>query len=89
MLRLVILGMFLSVFVHAGVELAAALGAIPEVALMPVMGTLLSAGSLAFFAAGIVQPATFRTVSHVRVVTSAPKVFSMSAMKTGPRGPGT
>ena len=28
----------------------------------------------------------FRTVSHVRVVTPAPNVFSISAMKTGPRG---
>ena len=33
--------------------------------------------------------ATLVTVSQVRVVTSLPKVFSMSVMNTGPRGPGT
>jgi hypothetical protein len=33
--------------------------------------------------------ATLRTVSQVRVVTSFPNAFSMSVMKTGPRGPGT
>jgi len=33
--------------------------------------------------------ATFRTVSQVRVVTSLPNVFSMSAMNTAPRALGT
>lgn len=32
--------------------------------------------------------ATLRIVSHVRVVTSFPNVFSSSDMKTGPRGLG-
>ncbi len=33
--------------------------------------------------------AHFLTVSQVRVVICVPNVFSMSVMKTGPRGPGT
>jgi len=33
--------------------------------------------------------AHFLTVSQVRVVNSVPKVFSISVMNTGPRGPGT
>jgi len=37
-------------------------------------------------ARGIRQRATFATVSHVRVVTALPKVFSISVMKTAPLG---
>jgi hypothetical protein len=33
--------------------------------------------------------AHFFTVSHVRVVTFLPKVFSINVMNAGPRGPGT
>lgn len=35
------------------------------------------------------QRATFVTVSHVRVVSSFPKVRSISVMKSGPFGSGT
>src|SRR5689334_9609049 len=33
--------------------------------------------------------AHFPTVSHVRLVTFLPRVFSINFMKTGPRGPAT
>lgn len=45
-------GIFLSVFCHAGFELLAVFGMIDEEALFPVMGALLTAGSIAFVWAG-------------------------------------
>jgi hypothetical protein len=54
MLRLVIVGVFLSVFLHAGFELAATFGAVSARALMVTMGVLVSVGSVSFCAAGIV-----------------------------------
>jgi PAS domain S-box-containing protein len=51
--RLVAAGVFFSVFVHAGSELAEAFGLIKMKTLMEVMGVLLSAGSILFCVAGI------------------------------------
>ncbi|MFL5303211.1 MAG: hypothetical protein ACJ79R_23020 [Anaeromyxobacteraceae bacterium] len=51
--KLVALGVFLSVFVHAGVELAEMFGLIDAQVLMVLMSFLLSAGSASFCAAGI------------------------------------
>ncbi|MBI5507747.1 MAG: hypothetical protein HY903_03225 [Deltaproteobacteria bacterium] len=53
-IKLIVVGVFFSVFLHAGVELAATTGILGEQALMVVMGLLLSLGSVAFFAAGII-----------------------------------
>jgi hypothetical protein len=54
MFRLIAGGVFVAVFLHAGSELARLLELVSEQALMPVMGVLLSAGSIAFFAAAVV-----------------------------------
>lgn len=54
MLRWIIAGVFLSVFLHAGAELAVALGLLAPERLLPLMGLLLSAGSAAFCAGGLV-----------------------------------
>ena len=53
-LRIITAGVFLSVFCHAGFELMALLGLIDEEMLLPVMGTLLSIGSLAFTGGGLI-----------------------------------
>ncbi len=54
MLRLLITGIFFSVFVHSGAELAQTYNLLSEHALMQIMGALLSIGSLFFILAGIV-----------------------------------
>jgi hypothetical protein len=51
MLKLLLLGIFLSVFVHAGVELAQTAGLLEERALMQSMGILITVGSVSFCAA--------------------------------------
>jgi len=53
-LRFLILGIFFSVFIHAGAELARAYSLLSEKALMGFMGILLSLGSLFFIIAGII-----------------------------------
>lgn len=52
-LRLVVAGVFFSVFLHAGAELADALGLIPPDTLLALMAGLVTLGSVSFFAAGI------------------------------------
>jgi hypothetical protein len=54
MLKLVVAGVFFSVFLHAGTELAEVFGLIGEKVLFVLMGSLLSGGSLAFGLAGLV-----------------------------------
>lgn len=54
MLRLVNAGVFLAVFLHAGAELAEALGLLATGHLAPVMSVLLTAGSIAFGVAGLI-----------------------------------
>jgi hypothetical protein len=54
MLRLVNAGVFLAVFLHAAAELAEALGVLGHATLPVVMSVLLTAGSIAFGAAGLV-----------------------------------
>lgn len=51
-LKIIVAGIFLSVFVHSGFELAASMGKISEETLLPVMGVLLSLGSIGFAYAG-------------------------------------
>lgn len=51
MLRLLAVGLFLAVFLHAGLELAQVFGLFGATTLMIGMATLLSLGSLAFCAA--------------------------------------
>ena len=51
-LKVIVVGIFLAVFVHAGFELAAAYELMSEEVLMFSMGILLSTGSLAFAYAG-------------------------------------
>lgn len=53
-LRLLSLGVFLSVFLHAAAELAEIFGLLTPEVLMVVMGALVTCGSLAFCAGGIV-----------------------------------
>lgn len=53
-LKLLGLGVFLSVFLHAGAELAEIFGLLSPDLLMVVMSVLLTAGSLAFCAGGVV-----------------------------------
>lgn len=53
-LRLVIGGVFFSVFLHAGFELAEVLGYVTSTSLMVIMGTLVTVGSICFCAAGVV-----------------------------------
>jgi hypothetical protein len=54
MIKLLIVGIFFSVFIHAGIELAVIYNLIPHHELMRGMGALLSLGSLFFIFAGIV-----------------------------------
>jgi hypothetical protein len=51
--KLIAIGVFFSVFLHAGAELAETFGLLGEKLLMVVMGLLLSVGSIAFCAAGV------------------------------------
>jgi uncharacterized membrane protein len=53
-LRLLSLGVFLSVFLHAGAELAEVFGLLSPDVLMVLMGSLVTSGSLAFCAGGVV-----------------------------------
>ena len=53
MLRLVNAGVFLAVFLHAGAELAEALGLLGQATLPVVMSLLVTTGSIAFGAAGL------------------------------------
>jgi hypothetical protein len=50
-MKLMILGVFFSVFLHAGVELAQIFGAVAPERLMATMGFLLTIGSISFCAA--------------------------------------
>jgi hypothetical protein len=52
-LKLMIVGVFFSVFLHAGVELAECFGAVSSEWLMSTMGVLLTIGSISFCAAGV------------------------------------
>ncbi len=54
MLRLLIVGIFFAVFLHAASELAAIYNLLSTQTLLLVMGTLLSLGSLFFIVAGII-----------------------------------
>lgn len=51
--KLIALGVFFSVFLHAGAELAETFGLLGEGRLLTVMGVLLSLGSVSFCAAGV------------------------------------
>lgn len=53
-LKLISLGVFLSVFLHAAAELAEVFGLIPGDFLMAVMGVLVTSGSIAFCAGSVV-----------------------------------
>ncbi|WP_419536730.1 hypothetical protein [Endozoicomonas sp.] len=53
-LKVITAGIFLSVFCHAGFEMLALLDMIAEDTLFPVMGSLLSIGSLAFAIGGLI-----------------------------------
>ncbi len=52
MIKLIIVGLFFSLFLHAGFELAEAFHLLGENILMPIMGILMSIGSIALIAAG-------------------------------------
>lgn len=52
-LKLLSAGIFFAVFAHAGIELASIYGIVAEELLMPVMGALLTAGSILFMIAGL------------------------------------
>lgn len=54
LLKLLIVGIFFSVFIHAAAELAVIYNLLPEQILMPTMGVLLSVGSIFFILAGII-----------------------------------
>ncbi len=54
MIKILTAGIFMSVFCHAGFELMAVYGFINEEALFPVMGTLLTIGSLLFVWGGLI-----------------------------------
>ena len=58
--RWVVLGILLSVFVHAFVELVASFGVMSDVSQAVVMGALLSLGSACFIRAGIVGKRALR-----------------------------
>jgi hypothetical protein len=58
--RLVTAGIFFSVFLHAGFELAESFGVFGEGVLMHVMGLLITIGSLLFIAAGYIGLKAFR-----------------------------
>ena len=53
-------GIFLSVTAHAAFELAAAFGVFTEDQLLPIMGTLLSVGSMFFIAAAVLAVRKFK-----------------------------
>jgi hypothetical protein len=53
-LKLVVVGVFFSVFLHAGVELAEVRGLLRDGAIMALMGVLVSLGSVSFCAAAVV-----------------------------------
>ena len=59
-LKLLIAGIFFSVFIHAAIEFAVIYKLLPEQSLMPVMGTLLFIGSLFFIFAGILGNKSLR-----------------------------
>jgi PAS domain S-box-containing protein len=68
--RLVAAGVFFSVFLHAGSELAETYGLIGTKRLMEVMGALLSVGSVLFCAAGIVGVRSFLAfTAHVESIS--------------------
>lgn len=52
-LKLVVVGICLSVFMHAGLEVAQVMGLFDHGMLMVLMDVLVTAGSVAFFAAGV------------------------------------
>ncbi|WP_419831319.1 hypothetical protein [Endozoicomonas atrinae] len=52
-LKVITVGIFFSVFCHAGFELMALFDMIDEELLFPVMGSLLSIGSLTFVIGGV------------------------------------
>lgn len=52
-LKLLSAGIFFAVFAHAGIELASLYGIVEEAVLMPVMGALLTVGSVLFMIAGV------------------------------------
>ena len=54
MLRWIVLGVFLSVFLHASVELSQALNILSADTTLVIMGLLLSVGSVCFCVAGVV-----------------------------------
>lgn len=51
-LKLVVVGIFFSIFIHAGVEMLAAYDLMDEEVLLPIMGVLLSLGSVIIAYAG-------------------------------------
>lgn len=53
-LKMIALGIFFAVFIHAGFELAETYNIISSEALMPVMGTLLTFGSILLSIAGYI-----------------------------------
>lgn len=59
-INLLIVGIFLSVTVHAGFELAAQFGFLSENQLMPIMGTLITSGSIFFIASGFLAVKKFK-----------------------------
>ncbi|HAJ57506.1 MAG TPA: hypothetical protein DCL35_07035 [Candidatus Omnitrophica bacterium] len=59
-LKLLVVGIFFSVFTHAAVELACAYNFIAENDIMPIMGALITFGSLFFIAAGSIAIKTFK-----------------------------
>jgi PAS domain S-box-containing protein len=68
--KLVAVGVFFSVFLHAGSELAETFGLIGPKQLMDVMGVLLSVGSVSFCAAGILGVrAIFAFTAHVESIS--------------------
>jgi PAS domain S-box-containing protein len=68
--RLIAAGVFFSVFIHAGSELAETFGLIGTKRLMEVMGVLLSVGSVLFCAAGILGVRSVVTfTAHVESIS--------------------
>lgn len=51
-LKLVVAGIFFSIFIHTGAELLAAYELVGEAVLLPIVGVLLSLGSLIIACAG-------------------------------------
>lgn len=54
MIKMLVAGIFFSVFLHAAAELAEVFGLMPSEVLMPLMGLLLTIGSVTFIAAGVI-----------------------------------